>query len=140
MALRALYGALEFETLLAELGPEATVESEAIPAARTTSRRASRPRRRRRRSWVARPGESRWRCLRAPGEPRYVDLRRDEMREVVAARLGTLADPDGSLVGHDLKDVLRLLPPEASARSGAWDTMLVSYRCGRYTATGSELA
>ena len=33
-ALRALYGALEFETLLAELGPEATVESEAIPAAR----------------------------------------------------------------------------------------------------------
>ncbi|HNZ97215.1 MAG TPA: 5'-3' exonuclease H3TH domain-containing protein, partial [Thermoanaerobaculia bacterium] len=100
-ALRALYGALEFETLLAELGPEATVESEAIPAAReltspddvATLLAAAGAE-----LAVARLGEEEPVALAfaVPGEePRYVDLRRDEMREAAAARLGTLAaDPD----------------------------------------------
>ncbi|HQN39666.1 MAG TPA: DNA polymerase I [Thermoanaerobaculia bacterium] len=134
-ALRALYGALEFETLLAELGPEATVESEAIPAAReltSPDELATLLAAAGAELAVARLGEEEPVALAfaVPGEePRYVDLRRDEMREAAAARLGTLAaDPDGSLVGHDLKEVLRLLPPESERPAAAlWDTMLVSY-------------
>jgi DNA polymerase-1 len=64
--------------------------------------------------------------------PVYADFRRDGMREAVLETLaGWAGDGDRELSGHDLKEVLRLLP-EAQAGDLAvaaklFDIMLVSY-------------
>ena len=57
-----------------------------------------------------------------------VDFRRAELRdEVVDLLRGWAGDPDVRLVGHDVKEVLRLLGPRADVRCSLADTMLMSY-------------
>ena len=67
----------------------------------------------------------------AVGPASFADFRRSGLREAVAARLrGWLADPGVELIGHDLKEVVRLCPhdegrPRVAAR--LLDTMLMAY-------------
>lgn len=58
----------------------------------------------------------------------YADFRRDGMREAACASLAAwLADPERALVGHDVKEVLRLVDPEPGAVCSLTDAMLASY-------------
>ena len=65
------------------------------------------------------------------GRAAFADFGRPGMREAVAATLRAwLADPDRELIGHDLKEVVRLCPhhegrPAVAAR--LVDTMLMAY-------------
>lgn len=65
------------------------------------------------------------------GRATFADFGRPGMREAVAATLRAwLADPDRELIGHDLKEVVRLCPhhegrPAVAAR--LVDTMLMAY-------------
>ena len=67
----------------------------------------------------------------AAGRAFFADFRQSGLREAVAAKLrGWLADPGLELIGHDLKEVVRLCPhgdgrPEVAAR--LVDTMLMAY-------------
>jgi DNA polymerase-1 len=66
--------------------------------------------------------------LDAEGEPAYADLRDGTMAEAVLGSLaGWAADPEVEVVGHDVKEVLRLLGPRADVRCRLFDTMLGSY-------------
>ena len=65
-------------------------------------------------------------------KPFYADFRRDGMREAVLETLAAWAGSgDRELVGHDLKEVLRLLPAagtgELRVAAELFDVMLVSY-------------
>jgi DNA polymerase-1 len=66
----------------------------------------------------------------ADGQPAPVllaDFRRPGMREAALASLrGWVAEPEVRLSGHNLKEVLRLCPPEPGAAE-LFDAMLVSY-------------
>ena len=141
--LRQLFADLEFFSLLEELGP-AGGGSAALPPAREVETPEA---------WreavaglgrsvvVARLGEEPPIGLALAGatasdaEGRaafFADFRRAGMREAALATLaGWAGDPDVELVGHDLKEVLRLLGPEpvqkAPARARLLDLMLVSY-------------
>ncbi len=56
------------------------------------------------------------------------DFRRAGLREAALATLAArAADPEVELVGHDLKEVLRLLPDGDRCRARLFDTMLASY-------------
>ncbi len=58
----------------------------------------------------------------------YADFRRDGTREAALGTLaGWVADPDARLSGHNLKEVLRLVPEGAVSRARLFDAMLVSY-------------
>ena len=62
------------------------------------------------------------------GETWFADFRREGLEEVVRSSLkGWAADAEVTLVGHDLKEVLRLLGPRANVGCRLFDTMLVSY-------------
>jgi len=64
----------------------------------------------------------------ADGEPAYADLRDGALAEAVRESLaGWVADPEVEVVGHDVKEVLRLLGPRADVRCRLFDTMLGSY-------------
>jgi DNA polymerase-1 len=118
-ALRALYSELEFFSLVEELerdaaGAEelAAAEELAVPEA-WRARTAELPRR----LLVSCLGSADALGLAVGGlddagrvaAALYADFRRDGLREVVLASLARwLADPDRELVGHDLKEVLRL--------------------------------
>ena len=66
--------------------------------------------------------------LDAEGTPRYADFSRAEVCEAVLASLAEwVGDAGVVLVGHDLKEVLRLLPERGEVRCGLFDTMLASY-------------
>ena len=61
----------------------------------------------------------------------YADLRREGMKRAVVETLeGWLGDPERELVGHDLKEVLRLAGRGVDTRARLFDTMLVSYLLG----------
>ncbi|MCB1036008.1 MAG: DNA polymerase I, partial [Acidobacteria bacterium] len=61
-------------------------------------------------------------------DPVFGDLRREGLRETMAASLeGWLGDPARTVVGHDLKEVLRLAPREVPVEARLFDTMLASY-------------
>ncbi len=61
------------------------------------------------------------------GAPRYVDLRRDDMTAGVLALLREWLGRGGlSLIGHDVKELMRLVPT-APAAAALFDEMLVSY-------------
>jgi DNA polymerase-1 len=63
----------------------------------------------------------------AEGNPRWIDFRREGLREAFCAPLARwLADPHRQLLGHDLKEVLRFAPAVASC-CGLEDVMLWSY-------------
>ncbi|GMU66621.1 MAG: DNA polymerase [Acidobacteriota bacterium] len=64
----------------------------------------------------------------AGGETRLVDLRRPGLAAAAGEKLGLLvADAAVELVGHDLKELLRLAPNGGAARCRLFDLMLVSY-------------
>jgi len=131
-ALRQLYSELEFRTLFEELGGSlaeaaASCEVEEVTAAKEIVDRCAALGAER--DWVLLPGESPVAVAVAgsEGEALLVDLRREgldaALREAVA---GALGDAGVELVGHDLKELMRLVP-EAPVRSRRLDTMLASY-------------
>ena len=62
------------------------------------------------------------------GDTLWADFRLPGMRDAVAESLrGWLAGTDAELVGHDLKEVLRLAGGEAPISASLFDTMLVSH-------------
>ncbi|MEL7060624.1 MAG: DNA polymerase I [Acidobacteriota bacterium] len=64
----------------------------------------------------------------APAVPLWVDFRRDRFREVVLDALRhRVADPQASLIGHRLKETLRLLGDRQEIRCALNDIMLASY-------------
>ena len=66
--------------------------------------------------------------LDASGEARFADFRREGLGDAVRSSLeGWTADPGVTLVGHDLKEVLRLLGPRSTVQCRLFDTMLASY-------------
>ncbi len=133
-ALRGLYSRLEFKTLLAELGtPEEVRAARAVVEVETAS------------AWeeavgglgqlvVALVGEGRpfglgVTALAEDGPVYYADFRRpglrDRVLELLESRLG---DPAAKLAGHDLKELLRLLPSKGrGAAARLMDLMLLSY-------------
>jgi DNA polymerase-1 len=67
-------------------------------------------------------------CADGGGPVYFADFRRPGMREAALASLARwLADPDTQLVGHNLKEVLRLCTGGPGCRSALFDAMLVSY-------------
>ncbi|MDH3253847.1 MAG: DNA polymerase I [Acidobacteriota bacterium] len=62
------------------------------------------------------------------GSVTFADFHRQGLRNAVIDTLERwLADPDCELMGHDLKEVLRLAPAGGAARAELFDTMLASY-------------
>jgi DNA polymerase-1 len=62
------------------------------------------------------------------GHALFADFRRPGLRDVALATLAArAADPEAELVGHDLKEALRLLPDGDRCRAKLFDTMLASY-------------
>ncbi|MEO1368683.1 MAG: DNA polymerase, partial [Acidobacteriota bacterium] len=60
--------------------------------------------------------------------PLWIDFRREGLEEAFVERLRAwAASPDKQLIGHQLKEVLRLLGPRADVRCRLLDTMLLSY-------------
>ncbi len=58
----------------------------------------------------------------------YVDFRRDGLKEAVVAQLALwIADPGLQVLGHDLKEVIRLLGPRPDVQCKLLDVMLISY-------------
>jgi DNA polymerase-1 len=131
--LRELFRKLEFFSLLEELGedPVAAVTLELPPAIEVASAE----------DWVS--GSA---ALRSPlnltvvgnpalglcvagdeGDPLWADFRVDGMKDAVAAQLAAwAADSEMKLVGHDLKESLRLAGGGLEVNAGLFDTMLVA--------------
>jgi len=137
-ALRALFSELEFFSLVEELAPAKEASALVAPA---EAHEVTRPA-----EWqaamaelgpgtpihVARLGESRPIAIAVTLGERVVvaDLRREGMDAAVRATLADwLADPARELVGHDVKQLLKLADGMRSTRPRAalFDTMLVSY-------------
>lgn len=159
-ALRRLFTELEFFSLVEELGPAAAAPSAGIEAAReiasldewrTAAASAGNP------LPVAVVGEPPVGLVIAGAAgSAFADFRRPGLREAVVRTLdGWLDDPARELVGHDLKEVLRLSPRGPQARARLFDCMLASYvlkpalrghgleeisldRLGRQAMTGKE--
>jgi DNA polymerase-1 len=135
-ALRGLYAELEFRTLLEELGSVRAGEP-----ARSVAEVADAG------AWrAAAPALGKWLAvtllvndrpvaLAAAGAPEALpllaDLRREELAAAVRETLaGWLADPEVELVGHDVKELLRLAgigTSRAAVRARLQDLMLASY-------------
>jgi DNA polymerase-1 len=144
-ALRELFAAMEFFSLLDELERDASSEEEIPAAGEVTDPEEWRERvgglRSRERVLVARLGSGEPLGLALGGSPPfYADFRRDGMRAAALTTLKELAaadsEEDGApeLVGHDLKEVLRLLSlgregraDGIECRAGLFDVMLASY-------------
>lgn len=63
-----------------------------------------------------------------PGEHLFADFRRDGLRDTVIETLVRwLQDETVTLIGHDLKEVIRLCPPDCEVRATLIDPMLISY-------------
>jgi DNA polymerase-1 len=61
-------------------------------------------------------------------EPVFADFRRPGMRDAALATLGEwICDAGRELVGHDLKELLRLAGADIACRARLIDTMLISY-------------
>jgi DNA polymerase I len=130
-ALRRLYADLEFRTLLEELGaservaapPHELVEIERAEELTAVELAGSV-------HLVLLPGEEpiALALAGAGGPARLVDLRRDGMRAAASALLARFfADPGIEVVGHDLKEALRLLPRTVPLVARRFDLMLASY-------------
>ncbi|QQR74126.1 MAG: DNA polymerase I [Holophagales bacterium] len=139
-ALRKLCAALDFHTLLAELSATApgSPAPEASPALPPAARRlesagelAAALGVESGELVVARLGGDRplgLALLRPGGEALFVDFRLPGLEQAALALLARLlADDERELVGHDLKEVLRLSPDGERARCRLFDLMLVSY-------------
>ncbi|HXU45029.1 MAG TPA: DNA polymerase I, partial [Thermoanaerobaculia bacterium] len=137
-ALRTLFAELEFFSLLEELKSASPPLQELPPASEAEDVEAFR-------SATADPGGELVLALlcgdrtlglaampggaaaEAGGEPVYVDFRRPGLEGAACEMLqGWLGTPGLRLVGHDLKEILRLCP-SAPVRAELFDEMLVSY-------------
>jgi DNA polymerase-1 len=129
--LRELYRELEFHSLIDELEGSAGGGEPVAPAVEAETAEEWR----RRLAGLGGPV-----CLAAIGDPAvglaaggaegevvFADLRRGGMAAAVRDSLAARLDGDGELLGHDLKEVLRLWPNGAEAAAPLFDTMLVSY-------------
>jgi DNA polymerase-1 len=133
-ALGEIYRELEFFTLLEELGSAGTAGSaELDPAVEIITpeewrKRASRSGGKLFLASVG-PGEAIGLSLGdEEGEVVFADFRREGLREVVIESLsGWLLEAERPIVGHDLKEVLRLTADGPGARARLFDTMLGSY-------------
>ncbi|MFN7942935.1 MAG: DNA polymerase I [Thermoanaerobaculia bacterium] len=135
-ALRALYGELEFHTLLAELG--APERADAPPPGTDGLAELADPEAVRA-AFAALPG--RWAVALAGGAPAalaiggadggpidWLDLRRPELRAAAAAALVERCARSGDeIVGHDLKELLRLAGVGRRCGARLFDLMLASY-------------
>ncbi len=135
-ALRSLFADLEFFSLLEELKASARQSpSEIIAAEEITDRAAFEQ------AAAAAPAVTGELCvtllgvehplglawLGGDGVPRYIDLRRADLGPAARAAIGTwLGNSELRLVGHDLKELLRLVP-DAPVKADLFDQMLVSY-------------
>jgi DNA polymerase-1 len=131
-ALRRLYSELEFRTLLEELGASVEAAQSAAALAETESPEAFA-------AFAGTLGGEVVVALVPPDEPvalalvgsggaALADLRRPGLAAAARAALARLSsDPQVELVGHDLKEVLRLAAPGARARCRLFDLMLASY-------------
>ncbi len=132
-ALRALYADLEFRGLLEELGasPAAAVAKRERVDIENAEELAVRATALGRVVTVALlpPEEPRAVALAGEGGPvLIVDLRREGLAPAVERWLAeTVTEPTRELVGHDLKELLRLAPRETTVACDRFDTMLVSY-------------
>ncbi|MCL4836673.1 MAG: DNA polymerase I [Thermoanaerobaculia bacterium] len=133
-ALRALYTELEFFSLLEELGAAAAAPGEGSPPAREVRdarELAAALAELSEEVAVALLGGETPLALAVGGpgkEPVLADFRHAGLRDAAVAALAELAaDPGRLLVGHDLKEVLRLLPAPVRPAARLWDAMLVSY-------------
>jgi DNA polymerase-1 len=129
--LRELYRELEFHSLVEELEGSAGGGEAVAPAIEIETPE----------EWRQRLAEVEERLfLAAIGEPAvglgvggsegevfFADLRRDGMGDCVLESLKERLGADAELLGHDLKEVLRLSPTGSSASAPLFDTMLVSY-------------
>ena len=135
-ALRQLYTELEFFSLAEELEASRPKDAAAIPPAQE----ADSPEAWRQaiaglagRVYVAALGEERPLGLAAGGEGEeepvtFADFRRTGLREAALVSLAAwIDDPATELVGHDLKEVLRLCSGTPGCRASLADSMLVSY-------------
>ena len=136
-ALRQVLTELEFFSLVEELGPAGSTDSEGEevpPAEEAVSAEVWTDRAGRLvggEVHVAVLGEDRPLGLAAAasagGPVIYADFRRDGMRDAVLASLqGWIGDREVRLAGHNLKEVLRLCPGPL-CESALFDAMLVSY-------------
>src|SRR6185295_16876484 len=135
-ALRKVFSELEFFSLVEELGPAgaAAGEEEIPPAEEAVAVEVWADRAGRLKGgevYVAVLGEERPLGLAvAPngeGPVLYADFRRDGMRDAAVASLQRwMEDTEVRLVGHNLKEVLRLCPGPL-CESALFDAMLVSY-------------
>jgi DNA polymerase I len=135
-ALRKLYTELEFFSLVDELKAEAGPAALEVPPAEeveTPERWAETAGRLRGELYVAVVGEGRPLGLSvslAPGPHTvyFADFRRPGLQEAALASLARwIDDPETHLVGHDLKEVLRLCAGGAPCRAALFDAMLASY-------------
>ncbi len=133
-ALRELYAELEFHSLLAELPGQPAAPAGLFAELPQVVARAD---------WealAARVGERLDVALLLADRPialalsagpqaaAWLDLRRDELRPAVIRSFGSwLGCPEIELVGHDLKEVLRLAREGPLCRARRFDLMLVSY-------------
>jgi DNA polymerase I len=135
-ALRKVFAELEFFSLVEELGPAgaAADAEEILPAEEALTVEVWTDQAGRLvggEVYVAVLGEERPLGLAVAdsgdGPVLYADFRRDGMRDAVIASLRRwIADPQVRLLGHNLKEVLRLCPGPL-CESALFDAMLVSY-------------
>jgi len=132
-ALRELYADLEFRGLLEELGanaPGETTSRERIEIVNDAALRSHGAELGARVTVALLPPETP--CVvavaGAQGPLLVVDLRREGLAEAFSGWVAeTAADASRELVGHDLKELLRLAPPDAAIACRRFDTMLISY-------------
>jgi len=130
-ALRRLYSELEFRALLEELGGSETAapRTELAAAASAAEVEAFAAGLAGEVAVVLVPGENPVAvALAGAGAAALVDLRVPECRAALVRQIDRLiGDPQVELVGHDLKEVLRLASRAARAKCRLFDLMLVSY-------------
>ena len=132
-ALRELFAELELKTLLEELGGGASAESEPLPPAEeveTPEALAEKAGALGRSVAVAVLGGDEPAGLAFADEEAvfFADFRRDGLRAAAIEALDAIGlDSDRELVGHDLKEVLRLSPEGRHAKANLVDLMLASF-------------
>jgi DNA polymerase I len=133
-ALRALYAELEFRTLLEELGASGAAappaDRELVEPATATELAAAVAGIGRRISIALLAGEDPVAVAFAGADGPVVlaDRRRPGLAEALAERLAEwVGDAEIELAGHDLKEVLRLVPGGTAVRCSRFDLLLASY-------------
>jgi DNA polymerase-1 len=135
-ALREIFRELEFFSLLEELeasGGETTEALDSAVEAATVEEWRKRTAALGRKLYVARVGSGPLglAVAGAEGEVVLADFRREGLEEAARESLaGWASDGAGELVGHDLKETLRLAAGGEESRAALFDTLVVSFLLG----------